>query len=209
MDDQRLEEIAEKTFWEIESHIYANRDTLAKMVIAAAIREALASQEEALRSFRGGWDVDWKSRYEEEYAIVDRVWKAVRGGAGYKGEELSGIVTDYVKRAESAEAEVKRLAHERNHLDHCLSMAKDSYTVVDAALQRLREWVTVVHDRFVASEAQGYRSRDRQYAIDMLGKALEVVASPVEEQSTTASDVIGTMDSEGPFVEPPGRPTSC
>jgi hypothetical protein len=24
-----------------------------------------------------------------------------------------------------------------------------------------------------------------------------------------ASDVLGTMDSEGPFVEPPGRPTSC
>lgn len=35
------------------------------------------------------------------------------------------------------------------------------------------------------------------------------LASPVEEKSTKPSDVLGTMDSEGPFVEPPGRPTSC
>ena len=58
-------------------------------------------------------DVDWKFRYEEEWKIVDRVWQAVKGGTGYKGEELSGIVADYVKRAESAEAELQRLKNTR------------------------------------------------------------------------------------------------
>jgi hypothetical protein len=46
MDDQRIGEIAEKTFWEIEGHIYANRDTLAKMVIGVALREALSAEIE-------------------------------------------------------------------------------------------------------------------------------------------------------------------
>jgi hypothetical protein len=44
----------------------------------------------------------WKARYEEEYQVVDRVWKAVKNGAGYPGEELSCIVADYVRRAEQA-----------------------------------------------------------------------------------------------------------
>jgi hypothetical protein len=50
--------------------------------------------------------MDWEARYREEYEIVARVWKAVRGGEGYRGEELSGIVADYVKRAETAEAKL-------------------------------------------------------------------------------------------------------
>jgi hypothetical protein len=143
MDEQRLEEIAEKAFWEIESHVYANRDTLAKMVIGNAIREALSSQEEELRKARdeqAEWydrataaeaetarltgallDVaeqrdaaaacaeQWESKYHEEWCIVDGIWATVRRGQGYPGEEVKAVVADYVKRAESAEAEVKRL----------------------------------------------------------------------------------------------------
>jgi hypothetical protein len=49
---------------------------------------------------------EWKARYEEEYQIVARVWTAVKNGVGYRGEELSRIVADYVKRAEAAEAKL-------------------------------------------------------------------------------------------------------
>jgi hypothetical protein len=68
---------------------------------------------------------DWKTRYEREYDVVDRVWKAVRGGDGYKGEELSAIVTDYVKRAQVAEsalsearAEIAKLTKEVSRFRH-------------------------------------------------------------------------------------------
>ena len=52
---------------------------------------------------------EWKARYEEEYQIVARVWTAVKNGTGYRGEELSGIVADYVKRADGAAARQSKL----------------------------------------------------------------------------------------------------
>lgn len=45
----------------------------------------------------------------------------------------------------------------------------------------LRPWVQAVYDTFKKAEDQGYRSKERQYAIDMLGKALELNPTPVDE----------------------------
>ena len=42
-----------------------------------------------------------------------------------------------------------------------------------AADQELRTAAETVVQRFTADEAQGYRSRDRQYAIEVLGRALK------------------------------------
>jgi hypothetical protein len=52
--------------------------------------------------------------------------------------------------------------------------AQGSLTVGEFSLR----WaVETVLKTFRADEAQGYRSRDRQYAIDILGKALEQATS--------------------------------
>lgn len=45
----------------------------------------------------------------------------------------------------------------------------------DAADADLRKAVETVLDQFTQDEAQGYHSRDRQYAIEVLGRALQLV----------------------------------
>lgn len=55
---------------------------------------------------------------------------------------------------------------------------------------KLREAVAFVHEKFVASEAAGYRSRERQFAIDVLGKALEIYdAAPSPEPALDAATI--------------------
>lgn len=135
MDEQRLNEIAKSAAVATIDTVFHLPDTMDRFRAILeesayrAARESLSSQEEDLAFMREAVEAACKdrdyyeqqekaaeSRYQEEYRIVARVWVAVRGGEGYKGEEISGIVVDYVKRAETAEAEVRSLREERDGL---------------------------------------------------------------------------------------------
>lgn len=49
-------------------------------------------------------------------------------------------------------------------------------------LKRAFSFVAKVHETFKTDMEQGYRSRDREYAVDMLGKAIEIAAlQPAKE----------------------------
>jgi hypothetical protein len=55
-----------------------------------------------------------------------------------------------------------------------------------AGATALREAAKLVFDKFVRDEADGYRSRDRQFAIDILGRvltALPPAAAPAKEKA--------------------------
>jgi hypothetical protein len=122
MDDQRLEEIAER-----HAGGYAH-----KAKIAAAIREALSSQEEELRKVatdRDVFEVEMRRvrPMADAYEAVLRhcgIENDVIGHVRRQEEELrslreerelakdaipAGVTDDYIKRAESAEAELLRL----------------------------------------------------------------------------------------------------
>ncbi|MGJ4953000.1 hypothetical protein [Bradyrhizobium sp. HKCCYLS20291] len=72
-----------------------------------------------------------------------------------KCAETGGPVKDVIEASVYSEAE---LVHEL-----ALSYVRN---------QLLNQFATAVLETFEKSEAQGYRSRDRQFAIDLLGKAL-------------------------------------
>jgi hypothetical protein len=48
--------------------------------------------------------------------------------------------------------------------------------------------VRTVYDKFLEDERQGYRSRDRQYAIEILGRVLAVEASPRAADNSRAQE---------------------
>jgi len=62
--------------------------------------------------------------------------------------------------------------HECDSRDFC-DNARDELTAAQIEGGRLRKAIEFVLDTFEKSEAHGYRSRDRQFAISILRKALE------------------------------------
>jgi hypothetical protein len=99
------------------------------------------------------------------------------------------ITTTYQEGIKAA-----RIAHADYYQMDISSLVDDAVTAtVDAFLARVRElgckvpmidgepskdpmyFVQTVYDTFVNDEAQGYRSRDRQFAIDLLGRALKAI----------------------------------
>lgn len=84
---------------------------------------------------------DWKGRYEDEYAIVDRVWKAL-GVTFYEqagGKSIDELIAD-LQRA-LAEARKWRADHE-----HILGLAADDAAMLRARLAEVRQ----VNTRLVA-----------------------------------------------------------
>jgi hypothetical protein len=172
------------------------------VALGDVLREALSSQEEELAFMREAVEAAVKdrdyyeqkereaeSRYREEYAIVDRVWKSVRGGRGYKGEELSGIVADYVKRAESAEADLREysilLARKEGESVHeHVAGIKRIVEEAEAELQRLREGMgrafIILEGLRLAVDWELVPPIKREIA-DVAEMAKRLLASPVEE----------------------------
>jgi regulator of replication initiation timing len=54
---------------------------------------------------------------------------------------------------------------------------------LEAEIERLREWIGFVVEKFEKDEAQGYHTKDRQFALAILRKAL----SPTEAPSPTSA----------------------
>lgn len=75
---------------------------------------------------------------------------------------------------------LRRKAEAVNPLNQIWVSARKLLALITAAEERdsLRAAVETVLKNFQASEAQGYHSRDRQYAIEMLTKALSRTSPP-------------------------------
>jgi hypothetical protein len=57
-------------------------------------------------------------------------------------------------------------------IDEEIGVWRERAEKAEAEIERLRETIKVVVETFERDEAQGYRSRDRRYAIDILRMVL-------------------------------------
>lgn len=62
----------------------------------------------------------------------------------------------------------------------------DERSAENVKLRKLAEMARTVLDTFREDEAQGYRSKDRQFAIELLAKGFEIAA--LDEQTARAED---------------------
>jgi hypothetical protein len=217
MDEQRLEEIAEKAakriMGEAVPHIVAAHDhfdtCVAEAIVESAIHEALSSQEEELRETRealAAVSEDYRNNFTALQQAEEEL-RSLREERDALHAQLSGVgIVPYLDRMkELAEARDEALAlMKRDQSDMYRALLADQAKQdelrvraesaeagwekchaeigqLNAELLRLREGMKAVYNTFVRDEAQGYRSRDRQYAIEVLGTLLE----PLPAQSAT------------------------
>jgi hypothetical protein len=64
------------------------------------------------------------------------------------------------------------------------SWAQPMFNEAADEIERLREAITVVVETFARDEEQGYRSRDRRFAIDVLRMVLSPESSPWNDPHT-------------------------
>jgi hypothetical protein len=84
------------------------------------------------------------------------------------------FVPDAVR--EEAAAEIERLREENWQLKRATSSDQERIAAQEAEIVRLRQvefFAKEVLKRFREAEAQGYHTKDRQYAIDLLSKAID------------------------------------
>ncbi len=100
----------------------------------------LARQQAEIDRLRGERD-ESQAENDRMCATIRRLWKALKGGEGYPGEEISGIAADYVKRAESAESSL-------TDLREALTKLADEYELYlggDALLDSVRALLASPH----------------------------------------------------------------
>lgn len=209
MDDQRLEEMGRATFLVVRALLDENEFSMAEGEIRSAIREALSSQA-------GVCDECGNPLVPSEATWYHRACDE--------------------KRDDAKEAEVRSLREERDAERSNSLTAHERLAELTAELRRLREGMRkllepylgvrigdamcddcsgtlVAYDRdgepVACPDCTPESPEEVGVSFSDLEAMAHLLASPVEKKSTKASDVLGTMDSEGPFVEPPGRPTSC
>jgi hypothetical protein len=110
----------------------------------------------------------------------------------------SGVANAGICREAADEIERLRARNAEHEARYDALEAKEEYHKRDAGrLRRLEKSARIVVKTFQKDEAQGYRSRDRQYAIDMLGPYFvnEQQAKPRVEQDAH-SDTTGWFKRE-------------